>query len=124
MYGYEYLDMDMYYLLLVKGTTYTALQNLKVEYNTKDEDNYYMNKPEKIRRGLEFDPGIAYSLGKCNRIPGHTSSSDFPQLVPAYTIHTATTQCGSGRYLVEALTVLRLCAHLCCEHPSSSFQKV
>ena len=44
-----------------------------------------MNKPEKIRRGLGFDPGAAYSLGKCSRIPGHTSSGDFSQPVPAYT---------------------------------------
>ena len=55
-----------------------ALQNLK--YNAKDEDNYCINKLEKIWRGLEFDPGAAYSLGKCNRIPGRTSSGDFPQL--------------------------------------------
>ena len=49
---------------------YTALQNLKVEYNAKDEDNYCMNKLENIRRDLRFDPGAAYSLGKRNRIPG------------------------------------------------------
>ena len=48
------------------------------------KDNYCMNKPEKIQKGLGFDPGAAYSLSKCNRIPGHTSSGDFSQLVPAY----------------------------------------
>ena len=47
-------------LVLVKGRNYTALQNLRVEYNTKDKDIYCMNKPEKIQRGLGFDPG---SLG-------------------------------------------------------------
>ena len=83
-----------------------------------------MNKPEKIWRGLGFVPGATYSLGKCNGIPGRTNFSDYSQPVPAYTIHTAITQCGSGSYLVEALTVLGLWAHLCCEHPSSSFQKV
>ena len=30
-----------------------------------------MNKLENIRRDLRFDPGAAYSLGKCNRILGH-----------------------------------------------------
>ena len=46
----------------------------------------------KIQRGLGFDPGAAYSLGKCNRIPGRTSFGNFSQLVPAYRIHTATTK--------------------------------
>ena len=100
------------------------MENLKVEYNAKDEDNYCINKPEKIWKGLGFDPGATHNLGRCNRIPGHTSSGDFFPLVPAYTIHTVTTQCGSGSYLVEALNVLILCAHLCCEHLSLSFQKV
>ena len=54
--------------------------------------------------GLGFDPEATHSLGKCDRVPGRTNSDEFPQLVPAYTIHTATTQCGSGSYLVEALT--------------------
>ena len=44
-----------------------------------------MNKPEKIQKGLGFDPGATHSLGKGNRIPGRISSGDFSQLVPAYT---------------------------------------
>ena len=107
----------------VEGTTQLC-RTSKLSINTKDEDNYCMKKPEKTWRGLGFDPGAAHSLGKCNKFSGRISSSDFPQFIPAYVIHTATTQYGSGSYLVEALTVLILCAHLCCEHPSSSFQKV
>ena len=62
-----------------------------------------MNNPEKSGEVWDYEPEAIHSLGKCNRIPGCTSSGDFPQFVPAYTIHTATTQCGSGSYLVEAL---------------------
>ena len=81
--------MIYYKYLLKEGTTTQLCRTSKLSINAKDEDNYCMNKPEIIRSGLGFDPGAAYSLGKCNRIPGHTSSSDFLQLVAAYTIHTA-----------------------------------
>ena len=82
------------YSLLKERRNYTALQNLKVEYNAKDEDNYCMN-PEKSGEVWDLILGyVAYSLGKCNRILGRNSSVDFPQLVPAYTIHTVTIQCG------------------------------
>ena len=36
--------------------------------------------------------------------------SDFSQLVPTYTVHTATTQCDS--YMVEALTVFIATLHV------------
>ena len=82
------------------------MQNFSVEYKCKGQGQLLHEQARKNPEGLGFDPKATHSLGKCNRIPGHTSSGDFPQLVPAYTVHTATTQCGSGSYLVEALTVL------------------
>ena len=36
----------MYLLVLVKGTTQLC-RTSKLSIGTKDEDNYYMNKPEK-----------------------------------------------------------------------------
>ena len=51
---------------------------------------------QKNPEGLEFDPRTTHSLGKCNRSSGSTSSGDSSRLVPTYTIHTATTQCGSA----------------------------
>ena len=39
------------------------LQNLKVEYNTKDEDNYYMKNPKNPERSGIWSYGAAYSLG-------------------------------------------------------------
>ena len=109
-------------LVLVKGTTQLC-RTSELSINAKDENNYCVNKPEKIWR--VFDPEATHSLGKCNKmaIPALVI---FPSLF--LLIHTATTQCGSGSYLVEALTVLIpvliLCAYLYSEHPSSSFQKV
>ena len=98
--------------LLIEGTIYTALQSLKAEYSKCKGQRQLLH--EQARKNLEgacgFDSEVTHSLGKSNRIPGHTSSTDLPQLVPAYTVHTVTTKCGS--YLVEALTVLILCAHL------------
>ena len=46
-------------MLRKEGTTQLC-RTSKLSINTKNEDNYCMSKPEKIRRGLGFDPGAAY----------------------------------------------------------------
>ena len=109
------------YKVLIRN--YTALQNLSVWVWRKGQGQLLHQQARKNPEGLGFDLGATYNLGRWHRIPFHTSSGDFPQLVPAYSIHTVTTQCGSGNYLVEALNVLILCAHLCCEHLSLLAQK-
>ena len=106
--------MQLVYLyLLIRN--YTTLQNLDVWVWRKGQGQLLHEQARKNPEGLGFDPGATCNLSKWHRIPGCTSSSYFPQLVPAYSIHTVTTQCGSGNYLVEALNVLILCAHLCCK---------
>ena len=43
--------------ILVKGTTQLC-RTSKLSINAKDEDNYCMNKPEKIRRGLSWSKSV------------------------------------------------------------------
>ena len=94
MYWMEYISVlsDSYLCLiatqyiLIEGTTQIC-RTLKLSINAMNENNnYYMNKPENLD-GLRFDPGATHNLGECNRIPGHTSSGDLPQL-------------GSYRYII------------------------
>ena len=66
---------------------YTALQNLKVKYKCNGRGQSLHKQARKNPEGLRFDHGAIHSVSKCNRIQGHASSSNFPQLVPAYTIY-------------------------------------
>ena len=73
-----YIDIGF---LLREGTTQLC-RTSKLSINTKGKgQGQLFEQAKKIRRGLGFEPGAIHSLGKCNRIPGCTSSGDFPQLV-------------------------------------------
>ena len=69
----------------------------QIEYKRRGQGQLLHEQARKNLKGLGFDPEATHCLGKCNRIPGCTSSGDFSQLVLTYTIHTAT----------------MFCAHLC-----------
>ena len=68
--------------VLVEGTMQLC-RTSKLTINAKDKDSTIHEQARKNLKGLGFDPGSICSLGKCNRVPGHTSSGDFSQLVPA-----------------------------------------
>ena len=59
-----------------------------------------MNKLEKIRRGLGFDPACMGQLTVSVSATG-SQAVPAPVIFPS-TIHTTTTQCNSGSYLASS----------------------
>ena len=86
--------------------------------NTRVGITAHHTSQDRYQGDCKFFYSVANDLG--------SQAVSTPVIFPScscYSIHTITTQCVSGNYLVETLTVLILCAHLCREHLSLSSRK-